>query len=210
MTILCYLLLSLRKVNPFTFCHSVSKFYVITISRVLAFRGPFLYCFLSYSWSSVSLSFMISTLSLIKYGFPLTLSNSRQGSFTRRDISSSWYCCRCQEDVNLILEELAGKLGLVYSHNNAFDFRTPTGEQVPVRYYTYLLLTIAGVTMKVKAYVIPRVVITTFPLPQLDEWGTWWSSTSQPGIPAWRIWNIGKGYEKEISIGKEENGSWGS
>ena len=67
-------------------------------------------------------------------------------------------------DVNLIPEDVAGKLGLVYSHTNAFDFRTPTGEQVSIRYYTYFLLTIAGVTMKVKAYIIPKVVVTTFPL----------------------------------------------
>ena len=67
-------------------------------------------------------------------------------------------------DVNLIPEKVASKLGLVNNHTNDFDFRTPTGERVSIRYYTNFLLTIAGVTMKVKAYIIPKVVMTTFPL----------------------------------------------
>ena len=67
-------------------------------------------------------------------------------------------------DVNLIPEKVASKLGLVNNHTNDFDFRTPTGEQVPIRYYTNFLLTIAGVTIKVKAYIIPKVVVTAFPL----------------------------------------------
>ena len=54
-------------------------------------------------------------------------------------------------DINLIPEEVACKLALTYNRTDAFGFRTPTGEQVPIRYYAY-------------AYVIPKVVITTFPL----------------------------------------------
>ena len=85
--------------------------------------------------------------------------HSREGIYCLPDIVVD--VC---SDVNLIPEGVAKKLGLVYSHTNVFNFRTPTGEQVPIQYYTYFLLMIAGVTMKVRAYIIPKVVITTFPL----------------------------------------------
>ena len=86
--------------------------------------------------------------------------HSREGIFRFPDIIVD-----VRSPVTLIHEEVADDLDLVFSHTDGYEFDTPTGP-VPIRYYTYLLLTIDGVTIlvKVKAYVLPMVVATTYPL----------------------------------------------